>query len=97
MVRIFTDQSLPSEKKTTFNKDAENPTEKTSKGGSKKCVIIGGIVALAIIAVALLVGFFVFHRELKGMGDISDKNTKSLEPSQNNVPLSMYSTSFSCL
>ena len=49
----------------------ENPTEKTSEGGSKKCVIIGGIVALAIIAVALLVGFFVFHRELKGMEDIS--------------------------
>ena len=58
-------------KKATFNKDVENPTEKTSEGGSKKCVIIGGIVALAIIAVALLVGFFVFHRELKGMGDIS--------------------------
>ena len=67
-------------KKTTFNKDVENPTEKTSEGGSKKCVIIGGIVALAIIAVALLVGFFVFHRELKGMEDIS----KALKEGQKN-------------
>jgi len=64
-------------------KDSEGQKEKSSKGNCKKWVLIGGILSLAIIGVAVVVGFLALNGKLEAV--ISEEGSSNSLTDKNNL------------
>ena len=64
-------------------KGSEGQKEKSSKGNCKKWVLIGGILSLAIIGVAVVVGFLALNGKLEAV--ISEEGSSNSLTDKNNL------------